>query len=147
MSDNGEDYVIIEHRSGGSFGTFIWGLLIGAAAALLYAPKSGRETREELSDSMTRLRDQAEGRVREVQDTMTEVVEDARRQFEEGVDTARKAVETGRQAVKERRDKVEEQVEESREAFQAGYEAARAARTDGEGDGGGEDDAGDESDE
>ena len=144
MSDNGEEYVIIEHRSGGSFGTFIWGLLIGAAAALLYAPKSGRETREELSDSMTRLRDQAEGKVREVQDTVTEVVEDARRQFEEGVDTARKAVETGRQAVKERRDRVERQVEESREAFQAGYEAAKAAaRTDGEGEG----DTGDESEE
>ena len=144
MSDNGEEYVIIEHRSGGSFGTFVWGLLIGAAAALLYAPKSGRETREELSESMTRLRDEAEGRVREVQDTMSEVVEDARRQFEDGVDAARRAVETGRQAVRESRHEVERRVDESKQAFQAGYEAARAAATDGEPEGAG---AGDESDE
>jgi len=85
MSDDGEGYVVIEHRSGGSFGTFVWGLLIGAAAALLYAPKSGQETREELGESMNRLRDTAEDRLREVQDTMTERVEDARRQFEDGV--------------------------------------------------------------
>lgn len=126
MSDNGEEYVIIEHRSGGSFGTFVWGLLIGAAAALLYAPKSGRETREELTDSMHRMRDQAEGKLREVQETVTDAVEDYRRQFEEGVETARRAVESGREAVRESRRDVERRVEESRDAFQAGYEAARA---------------------
>ncbi|MDX1674230.1 MAG: YtxH domain-containing protein [Longimicrobiales bacterium] len=144
MSDNGEEYVIIEHRSGGSFGTFVWGLLIGAAAALLYAPKSGRETREELSESVARLRDEAEGRVREVQDTVTEVVEDARRQFEEGVGAARHAVETGRQAVRESRQEVERRVEESKQAFQAGYDAARAAATDGEPEAGEGGDASDE---
>ena len=126
MSENGEEYVIIEHRSGGSFGTFVWGLLIGAAAALLYAPKSGRETREELTESVDRLRGQAEDKVREAQDTVTAAVEDARRQFEEGMDTARKAVESGRKAVKESRAEMERRVEESKEAFQAGYEAARA---------------------
>jgi gas vesicle protein len=51
MADNGEGYVIIEQRSSGNFGTFVWGLLVGAAAALLFAPKSGRETREELTES------------------------------------------------------------------------------------------------
>ena len=143
MSDNGEEYVIIEHRSGGSFGTFVWGLLIGAAAALLYAPKSGRETREELTESVGRIRDQAEGKVREVQDTVTEVVEDARRQFEEGVDTARRAVESGREAVRESRAEVERRVEESKDAFEAGYEAAKAAaRSEG-----GPDEAGDDRDE
>lgn len=144
MSDNGEDYVIIEHRSGGSFGTFVWGLLIGAAAALLYAPKAGRETREELTESMTRLRDQAEDKVREVQDTVTEAVEDARRQFEDGMDTARRAVESGRRAVRESREDVERRVEESREAFQAGYDAARATARAEEPEGGHEDEPAEE---
>jgi gas vesicle protein len=130
MSEQDEGYVIVEHRSGGSFGTFVWGLLIGAAAALLYAPKSGRETREELTDSMHRIRDQAEGKMREVQDTVSEAVDDARRQFEEGVQTARRAVESGRQAVKESREEMERRVEQSSDAFRAGYEAARAAAAD-----------------
>jgi gas vesicle protein len=133
MSDNGEEYVIIEHRSGGSFGTFVWGLLVGAAAALLYAPKAGRETREELADSMHRMRDQAEGKIREVQETVTDAVDDYRRQFEEGMETARRAVESGRQAVKDSRKDVERRIEESKDAFRAGYEAAKAtAQEDGE---------------
>ena len=86
MADYDEGYVIIERRTG-NFGTFVWGMLMGAAAALLFAPKSGRETRRELSDSMYRMRDEAEHRVREVQGS----VYDARRQFEEGVRTARRA--------------------------------------------------------
>ena len=86
MSDYDEGYVIIERRTG-NFGTFVWGMLMGAAAALLFAPKSGLETRRELSDSMTRMRGEAENRVREVQGS----VNDARRQFEEGVRTARRA--------------------------------------------------------
>ena len=86
MADYDEGYVIIERRTG-NFGTFVWGMLMGAAAALLFAPKSGRETRRELTTSMTRMRDEAEHRVREVQGS----VHDARRQFEEGVRTARRA--------------------------------------------------------
>ncbi|MFW6331533.1 MAG: YtxH domain-containing protein, partial [Gemmatimonadota bacterium] len=54
MADHEDGYVIIERRTG-NFGTFVWGLLVGAAAALIFAPKSGRETREELTDSFYRL--------------------------------------------------------------------------------------------
>lgn len=118
-------YVIIERRTG-SFGTFVWGLLIGAAAALLYAPKSGRETRRELSESATRLRDKAETRVREVQRQVSEGVEDVRRQVEEGLDSARRAVEQGREAARESREEMERRVRGSASAFRAGYEAARA---------------------
>lgn len=148
MSDNGEEYVIIEHRSGGSFGTFVWGLLVGAAAALLYAPKSGRETREELADSVHRMRDQAEGKIREVQETVTDAVDDYRRQFEEGMETARRAVESGRQAVRDSRKDVERRIDESKDAFRAGYEAAKAtAREDGEAEAEGEDREGESSEE
>lgn len=126
MADYDEGYVIIERRTG-EFGTFVWGLLIGAAAALLFAPKSGRETRAELTDSMYRLRDEAEGRVREVQETVMETVDDVRRQFEEGVDTARRAVDSGREAARASREEMERRMREGREAFRSGYEAARAS--------------------
>ncbi len=111
--DHDEGYVIIERRAG-NFGTFVWGLLAGAAAALLFAPKSGRETRDELTDSYYRLRDEAEERMREVQGTVTATVEDVRRQFDEGVDSARRAVDSGREAARA-----------STEAFRSGYDAAR----------------------
>ena len=129
-------YVIIERRAG-SFGTFVWGLLLGAAAALLYAPRSGRETRRELAESAERLRDRAETRAREVQRSVSETVEDVRRQVEEGMDSARRAVESGREAARTSREDVERRVRGSASAFRAGYDAARtgsaaAARSDGE---------------
>jgi gas vesicle protein len=113
--DHDEGYVIIERRTG-NFGTFVWGLLAGAAAALLFAPKSGRETRDELTESYYRLRDEAEERMREVQDTVTATVDDVRRQFDEGVDSARRAVDSGREAARA-----------STEAFRSGYDAARGS--------------------
>ena len=117
-------YVIIERRTG-EFGTFVWGLLLGAAAALLFAPRAGRETRRELTESARGLRDRAETRVREVQRTVTETVEDARRQVEEGIESARRAVESGREAARTSRDDMERRVRGSAAAFRSGYDAAR----------------------
>jgi gas vesicle protein len=125
MADYDDGYVIIERRTG-SFGTFVWGMLVGAAAALLFAPKSGRETRQELTDSVYRLRDQAEEKVREVQTAVTDTVEDVRRQVEEGIETARRAVESGKEAARASRDEMERQIRQSSDAFQSGFEAARA---------------------
>lgn len=125
MAKYDDGYVIIEHKSG-NFGTLIWGILMGAAAALLFAPKSGRETREELADSFYRLRDDAELRIREVQDTVNTTVEDVRRQFDEGVTTARRAVESGREAARASREELERRMRDSSEAFRTGYDAARA---------------------
>lgn len=126
MADHEEGYVIIERRTG-NFGTFVWGLLLGAGAALLFAPKSGRETRRELEESMTRIRDKAETRVREVQRTVEEAVDDVRRQVEEGVDSARRAVESGRNAARAQRDELERRVRGSGAAFRAGIDAARGS--------------------
>lgn len=131
MATHDDGYVIIEHKTG-NFGTLIWGILVGAAAALLFAPKSGRETREELTASFYRLRDDAELRIQEVQDTVNTTVEDVRRQFDEGVTTARRAVESGREAARASREEVERRMRESGEAFRTGYEAARATTNGGE---------------
>jgi gas vesicle protein len=125
MADYEEGYVIIERRTG-NFGTFVWGLLVGAAVALLWAPKSGRETRQELTESATRIRDQAEGKVREVQHTVTETVDDVRRQFEEGVESARRAVESGKEAARASRAQMESHLRDSSAAFRSGFEAARS---------------------
>lgn len=127
MSDHeDENYIIIERRNG-NFGTFLWGLLLGAGAAILFAPKSGDETRRELRDSLDRMKEQAEERVREVQRTVTETVDDVRRQMEEGVEAARRAIDSGREAALASADEVEQRVRDSSAAFRAGYDAARSA--------------------
>jgi hypothetical protein len=59
-------YVVIERRSGG-FGVFMLGAVLGAAAALLMAPRSGRELRDDITSGVKRLRDTAEDAVRNVQ--------------------------------------------------------------------------------
>ncbi|OIO08174.1 MAG: hypothetical protein AUJ52_08815 [Elusimicrobia bacterium CG1_02_63_36] len=38
------------HDCDGSFGAFLFGGLLGAAIALLLAPKTGEETREQIAD-------------------------------------------------------------------------------------------------
>lgn len=44
----------------------VLGLSIGAAIALLFAPQSGSDSREQLSRNASHLRDEAEDRVREL---------------------------------------------------------------------------------
>lgn len=125
MADHDEGpYVIIERRTG-SFGTFVWGLLLGAGAALLFAPKSGRETRRELTEGVERMRDRTETRVRELQRNVNETVEDVRRQVEEGLDSARRAVDSGREAARASREEMERRMRGSADAVRAGYDAAR----------------------
>lgn len=124
MSDfDDERYIVVERSSG--FGSFLWGLLIGAGAALLMAPKNGQETREELRQRWGRVREGAEGRLREVQETLGDTVEDVRRQVNDGLDRARHAMESGREAARASRDEMEDRIRDSAAAFQGGWKAAR----------------------
>jgi gas vesicle protein len=68
---------------------FLIGAVTGAAVALLYAPATGAETREFLTDKAR-----------------------------EGADRAKEAAEKGRQAVKEGRETLANAFERGREAFQ-----------------------------
>lgn len=96
------DYIIIERKRGG-FGAFLWGAALGAGIALLYAPRSGRQTRDEIRASVTRLRDQAEDAVRQAQGTVHERIDGVRTEVRGRVDAARDAFDAGRQAAREAR--------------------------------------------
>ncbi|HSJ14085.1 MAG TPA: YtxH domain-containing protein [Longimicrobiales bacterium] len=103
MSDHDDlDYIIIERKRGG-FGAFLWGAAIGAGLALLYAPRSGQQTRGEIVASATRLRDRAEDVVRQAQGTVTERVDGVRSDVRGRIDAAREAFDAGRQAARETR--------------------------------------------
>jgi gas vesicle protein len=80
--DDGVPYVVIE-RTGSGLIPFVWGALLGAAAALLLAPKSGAETQQELKDRARRLRERAEEKAGELQETLQDALAQGRRQVEE----------------------------------------------------------------
>lgn len=68
----------------GYFKGVIHGMIIGGAVALLYAPKPGRQMREELSDRF----DQVRGQMQPVIDQAQVAVEAARPSVERGISKA-----------------------------------------------------------
>jgi gas vesicle protein len=126
MRDNGDQpYIVIERDSGGAFGTFVLGALVGAGLALLLAPQSGAETQEEIKEHALRLKSAAEDRVREAQRTLEDRLEQARTGVQGRVESVKDAVEAGRRAAFEARDELEVKLERSKAAYRAGITAAR----------------------
>ena len=121
-------YVVIERRSGG-FGLFLLGALLGAGAALLMAPRSGQELRDEITSGVKRLRDSAEDAVRGVQSSVTGAVSGVREQVVGRMDAARDAFDAGREAARESRADMERRIREARAGFDAGQRAARRTRS------------------
>jgi gas vesicle protein len=125
MADHDEvPYIVIERRSGGA-GAFLWGALLGAGAALLLAPRSGRETRDEIRAGALRIRDRAEDAVRNVTDSVHEAIGDVRGEVQGRLHHARDAFESGRRAARETRDEMELKVREVRAGIRGGIDAAR----------------------
>jgi gas vesicle protein len=108
-------YVIIERRSG-SATAFLWGALLGAGAALLLAPRSGRQTREDIRSGALRLRDRAEDAVRSVTDSVTGTIGGVREEVEDRLDRARDAFEAGRDAARRSREEMEVRLRDVRSA-------------------------------
>lgn len=92
--------------------SFILGGLTGAALALLYAPRSGRETREMLGERIRegeqrarKMRDRAALRSRELYDDAVGFVEKGREGLESRKERLAAAVDAGRQAYRDEKDK------------------------------------------
>jgi len=98
-----------DDRNSGAAGvilSFLLGGLTGAALAILFAPRSGRETRDILSE---RVREGAD-RGRELKDRLTE-------KGREFMDEASGYVEKQRDSLVSRKDRVAAAVEAGRQAF------------------------------
>ena len=103
-----------DDRSTGTSGvivSFMLGALSGAAFAILFAPRSGRETRDMLSDKLRetaersrRLGEQAVEKGREVAEDATGYLDRQREALERRRDRLAAAVEAGRQAFKEEKE-------------------------------------------
>jgi gas vesicle protein len=89
MSENNES-----SRVGGYLAAFAIGALVGTGVALLYAPRSGKETRELLAKKGRELKGKA-----------TDAIEDARDFIEGKKAEITAAVEAGKTAMREERAK------------------------------------------
>jgi gas vesicle protein len=90
-----------DRDSGNSFLWFLAGLGIGAAVGVLYAPRSGSETREALRAKADEGRDYMKERARVAREQASEWVDRGREVVNQQKDQFRSAYEAGRQAYQE----------------------------------------------
>jgi gas vesicle protein len=105
-----------DDRNGGASGivlSFLVGALSGAALAVLFAPRSGRETREMLGDKLRETSErgrqageQALERGRATADEAARYLDRQREALEKRRDRLASAVEAGRQAYRDEKEKM-----------------------------------------
>ena len=85
---------------------FLLGGALGASLALLFAPESGRRTRERLRDLAADVRDRTIDFSEDFRDKAEEVIERGRETFEEKRSIVTAAVQAGKEAVHRERDRL-----------------------------------------
>lgn len=116
--------------SSNGFSWFLAGLGLGALIGVLYAPKAGRETREDLVTGAKEGTDYLKQRSREAADQVSTLVERGKTQAAEYVDKGKEAVDRGReqwdqfvnqgkQFVNQQTDKVSAAVDAGKQAYQS----------------------------
>jgi gas vesicle protein len=118
--------VVIVERSNG-VGSFLLGAILGAGAALLFAPRTGQETRDVLRSKGRQLRSTAEERAGELQTRLEDGYERAKARVEDRFDSARRGIDdtregardamaAGKAAVQSARDELERRLSDSKAA-------------------------------
>ncbi|MFL5468862.1 MAG: YtxH domain-containing protein [Gemmatimonadaceae bacterium] len=121
------EYVIVEKNDAG-VGPLLVGLAIGAAAALLFAPQSGEETRRGIARRARRAQEAAQDLVGDVSGTVAQKFNDVRASVEERIEATLDAVDVrkrrvtnafhaGRAAAREARGELEQRIAESKAAY------------------------------
>ena len=90
-----------DRDNGNNFIWFLAGLGFGALIGVLYAPRSGRETRESIMNSAQEGREYIRTRGREARDSMNEWVDRGKEVVSRGKEQFGSAVEATRQAYRE----------------------------------------------
>jgi len=125
--DDDDPYVVIEQKESG-IGSFLLGLAVGAGVALLFAPRSGEETRRDIQRKARKVTDQAQDLVSEITDTVGNTFQQAKSSVEDRIDSARDAVElkrrqvsnavdAGRAAAQQARVELEQRIAETKAAY------------------------------
>jgi len=105
--------------------TFVLGAASGAAVALLYAPQSGKDTREYLAERARQGRDQAANAANKAKDyveqgrqTVNHAVEQGRQTVEQSKQTLNSAIDQGKQAIEQGKQTLNSAIEQGRNAYQ-----------------------------
>lgn len=94
-----------DNNGGTKFAFFLAGMGIGAILALLFAPKSGRETRELLSQKAEEGRDYMSAKTREIRKQAEEYVDKGKDLLAKQKEQLSSALEAGKQAYREEKAK------------------------------------------
>jgi gas vesicle protein len=113
-----QEFEHVQHKTRAAkpiLGGFLVGSVIGVATALLFAPRSGEETRAEIRDKAVELRDRTT-------ETVNQTVSQARTKASELKDTVREKAEElthrGKVAVNRQVDRVSEAAETGKQRMQ-----------------------------
>ncbi|MEK6610838.1 MAG: YtxH domain-containing protein [Gemmatimonadota bacterium] len=131
MARHDDEEVVVVEKHGSPVVPFIWGLAIGAALGLLFAPMKGEELRAKVRDRGRRFKDLASEKAGELEEMVAGGYERARSRVEEGIESAKRSahegkqvardvVEAGRAAAGTAREELERRLVEAREARRAG---------------------------
>lgn len=110
-------------NSGNAF-TFLTGAILGATAALLLAPRSGRETREKLMEFGEEMRDRANYLPENLKEHGAAMTERGREMIERG----RELIKRGTGMIDEGKDFLDEKKQALNDAIEAGREAMKRER-------------------
>ena len=109
---------------------FLAGLGVGALVGILYAPKSGRETREDLVNGAREGTEYLRARTRQAAEQMGDLVDKSKEQVSEYVERGREVVDRGRaqweEFVERGKNLVTDQTTRVSAAVDAGRQAYRA---------------------
>lgn len=119
-----------EEKQSSGFSWFLAGLGLGALIGVLYAPKAGKETREELISSAREGTEYLKQKSRDAVDSVNDLVDLGKTQVNEYVGRGKEYVERGRaqwdefvnqgrQFVNEQTGRVSTAVEAGRQAYQS----------------------------
>ncbi len=121
MSDN-------ENESGVSgLGWFLAGLGLGALAGVLYAPKAGKETREDLVSGALDARDRAAVLAQQAQDKASDLAAQGKQQVGEYVDRGKEYYDRGKTQWSEYVEKGKGMVQEQQNKVSAALDAGKGA--------------------
>ena len=94
-------------NAGSKVSFFLVGLGIGALVGILFAPKSGEETREYLSQKADEGRDYAQRKARELRERAEDLVERGKQAASRQKETRAAAVDAGRDAYQREKTKAQ----------------------------------------
>ena len=129
--DEEDEGVVVVERGASPVIPFLWGMAVGAAVALLFAPTSGEELRTNLRLRARRVKDIALEKAGELEETLSHGYERARAKVEEEIEEARRHAGDARQAAKDVVEAGKAAASTAREELERRLAEARRARRGG----------------